>query len=343
MTRAPVHPYYYPTTVGFVDDNAGFLANLSLQLDTQLAFRFFGSAEQALAAIERPSANPAATNHFLRRYNDRPDAGDAQELIAMRIDTIAQQVLDRKRFECVSVMVVDYDMPGMDGLEFCRRVKDPAIRKIMLTGKADEHLAVAGFNEGVIDRFIRKQDPQAISALNQAIAELQDAYLRHTQRTVIDTLALSEYRFLGDPAFAMKASEIFGQLGIVEHYLSAQPSGLLMLDCAAKPYLLAVYTEDALRGTREIAAELHAPPAFFAELDARRSVPYFWQSGGLFPAGCESWRDHMYPSFVVGDQETYTCALIERPAGLDLGTIVAYSEYLDELDREEFAVWGSSM
>ena len=343
MTRVPVHPYYYPTTVGFVDDNAGFLANLSLQLDTQLAFRFFASAEQALAAIERVPVNTTTIDRFLRRYDDRPDKSDTQELIAMRIDAIAQQVLNGKRFECVSVMVVDYDMPGMDGLEFCRRVANPAIRKIMLTGKADEHLAVAGFNEGIIDRFIRKQDPDAIPTLNQAIAELQDTYLRHTQRTVIDTLALSEYRFLGDPAFAMKASEIFGQLGIVEHYISAHPSGLLMLDSAAKPYLLAVYTEDALRGTREIAAELRAPPAFFAEIDARRSVPYFWESDGLFPTGCESWQGHMYPSFVVGGQETYTCALIENPAGLDLGAIVAYAEYLDQLDREEFAVWGSSI
>lgn len=341
MTMTIIQPFAFPTTVGFVDDSADFLANLSLQLDARLAFRFFNSAEHALNAINGTAQQPPIIDRFLCRYHDRAEQNDAQEVIAMRVDAIRQQVLDARRFECTSVLVVDYDMPGMNGLEVCRRIKHPAVKKIVLTGKADEHLAVKGFNEGIIDRFIRKQDPEAIATLNEAIDELKDAYLQQTQRTVVDALALSEYRFLNDPALGIKVREIFEELGIVEHYLSFRPSSLLMLDSAAKPYLLAIYTEDALRATREIAIELDAPAAFLAELDGQRRAPYFWESDGIFPVGDELWRNYMFPSFVVQGQETYVCALIERPPGLDLEGVVAYNDYLDHLDREEHPAWDS--
>ena len=338
-----IQPFAFPTTVGFVDDNANFLANLSLQLDTRLAFRFFSSAEHALNAINSAVAQPPTADRFLARYHDRIEQSDEQEVIAMRIDAIRRQVGNARRFECTSVLVVDYDMPGMNGLEVCRRIKHPAIKKIVLTGKADEHLAVKGFNEGIIDRFIRKQEPGAFEALNQAIDEMQDAYLRDTQSTVVEALALSEYRFLNDPVFAQKAREIFKQLSIVEHYLSARPTGLLMLDSAAAPSLLVVYTEGALRATREIAIECDAPAVFLAELDERRRVPYFWESDGVFPVDRASWRKYMHPSFTVEGRETYWCALIEHPQGLDLGAIVPYNEYLDRLDREAQLTWDSQI
>lgn len=336
-----IQPFAFPTTVGFVDDSADFLANLSLQLDERLAFRFFSSAEDALKTINDAACQVPSTDRFLYRYPDRFEQSDSEEVIAMRVDAIRQQVRNARRFECTSVLVVDYDMPGLNGLEVCRRIEDPAIKKIVLTGKADEHLAVKGFNEGIIDRFIRKQDPQAVAALNEAIDEMKDAYLRHRQRTVVEALALSEYRFLQDPAFAAKACEIFREAGIVEHYLSVRPGGLFMLDSAGTPYLLMVYPEDALRATREIAAELNAPPEFLLELDQNRGIPYFWEADGLAPSDWASWREYMHPPTAIQGQETYLCALIKKPRGLDLGPIVAYDEYLERLDREVHATWDS--
>jgi CheY-like chemotaxis protein len=336
-----IHAFAFPTTVGFVDDNANFLSNLSLQLDARLAFKFFGSAEHALNAVNSAAAQPPSTDRFLARYHERAEHSDDQEVIAMRIDAIRRQVSNKRRFECTSVLVVDYDMPDMNGLELCRRISHPAVKKIVLTGKADEHIAVKGFNEGIIDRFIRKQDPNAFLALNQAIEEMKAAYLRDTQSTVVDALSLSEYRFLGDPAFAIKAHEIFKEFDIVEHYLSARPTGLLMLDSAATPYLLLVYGEDALRAMHEIAIECDAPSEFFAELNEHRSVPYFWESNGIFPADRASWRQYMYPSFIVQGREKYCCALIEQPPGLDLGAIFPYDDYLDHLDRGEQLAWDS--
>ncbi|RQS16059.1 DNA-binding response regulator [Burkholderia sp. Bp9002] len=329
-----IEPFAFPTTVGFIDDSASFFANLSLQLDTQLAFRFFHSAERAISVINDEAIQPLATDDFLCRYHDRSEQSDAHEVIAIRIDAIQRQMHNARRFERTSVVVVDYDMPGLNGLEVCRRIANPAVKKIMLTGKADEQLAVKSFNQGLIDRFIRKQDVHAVSALNEAIDEMKRAYLRQTQRTVIEALGLSEYRFLVDPAFAAKVSEIFCELGIVEHYLSTRPTGLVMLDSAGTPYLLLVHTEDALRATREIAVERGAPAAFLAELDNGHRVPYFPDSEGYYPLGCTLWQPYMHSATVVRGQHVYTCSVIKNPPGLDLGSIVSYDAYLERLDHE---------
>ncbi|RQR58547.1 response regulator [Burkholderia sp. Bp9126] len=329
-----IEPFAFPTTVGFIDDSASFLANLSLQLDTQLAFRFFHSPERAISVINDEAIQPLAAEDFLCRYHDRSEQSDAHEVIAIRIDAIRRQMHNARRFERTSVVAVDYDMPGMNGLEVCRRIANPAVKKIMLTGKADEQVAVKSFNHGLIDRFIRKQDVHAMSALTEAIDEMKRAYLRQTQRTVIEALGLSEYRFLVDPAFVAKASEIFCELGIVEHYLSTRPTGLVMLDSAGTPYLLLVHTEDALRATREIAVERGAPAAFLAELDNGHRVPYFPDSEGYYPLGCTLWQPYMHSATVVRGQHVYTCSVIKNPPGLDLGSIVSYDAYLERLDHE---------
>lgn len=329
-----IKPFYFPTTVTFVDDSATFLSNLCLQLDPQLAFRLFSSPREALEFVNsRPRPGPSDEPLFAP-FRDRTDEDVAQQVIALSVNTVRKQVHNDQRFLATSVVVVDYDMPGMNGLEFCRRMTDPAVRKIMLTGKADEHIAVQSFNEGIIHRFIRKQDATAIPALNRAVRDLQNAYFDDVCQSILDTLAMSEYAFLRDEALAARVAELSGSLGIVEHYLSYCPGGLLMLDSTGKSYLLIVHTDETLRGVREIAVEQDAPADFLEELDSRRSLPYFWQTEGHYPADCATWEDYMHPAMQLSGRQEYVYAIIPNPPGLDLSQVLSYDRYLERLDRD---------
>jgi CheY-like chemotaxis protein len=333
MTKA-IKPFAYPTTVAFVDDSAAFLSNLSLQLDPLLAFRMFGSPSEALKFLnERPTQHQASEQIF-SPYLDRTEENDAHQVVAMRVDAIRSIVQQPSRFQSVSVVVVDYDMPVLNGLEFCRRIADPAVKKIMLTGKADERVAVRSFNEGIIDRFIRKHEVDAVEMLNQAIRDMQDAYFEQAGASVRDALCAAEYGFLKDAALAAHVEGIFESLGIVEHYLSYQPHGMLMFDEAGTAYLLVIHTDETLRGVRDIAIEQGAPESFFAELDSRRSVPYFWRTEGYYPAQCAEWQPYMHPASVFEGERRYTYAIVKQPAGLELGSILPYDTYLRRLDGE---------
>ncbi len=340
MTKA-IQPFSWPTTVAFVDDSAAFLSNLSLQLDPELAFRMFSSPGEGLKYLNARAAQDQPVSPIFSPYLDRTEENDAHQVIAMRVDAIRSLVNRPARFESISVVVVDYDMPELNGIEFCRRLTNPSIKKIMLTGKADEHVAVKSFNEGLIDRFIRKHEADAVETLNQAIHDMQLAHFDKSSGSVLDALAVSEYAFLKDGALAAHVQGIFDSFGIVEHYLSYQPHGLLMFDAEGTAYLLIIHTDESLRGVREIAVEQSAPASFLAELDSCGSVPYFWRTEGYYPAQCADWRLYMHPASVFEGERRYVYSIVKRPPGLTLDSVAPYDGYLQRLDREIQAAWGT--
>lgn len=58
----------------------------------------------------------------------------------------------------VSLVISDYNMPQMNGLDFLKSVKDqyPHILAIMLTGQAEIQIAVRAINEAGVYKFIQK-------------------------------------------------------------------------------------------------------------------------------------------------------------------------------------------
>ena len=168
-----VQPYYHPTTTAIIDDSPDFLSNLSLNLDPSLAFRVFESPLLALDALNSVHANAPGPERFFSIYQHREEHSFDHHVIDLNLARIYREVFNEKRFQRFSVMVVDYDMPEMDGLELCRRLSHSPVRKVLLTGRADDKLAIKAFNEGIIDRFIPKQDPDATKLLQDTIREMQ--------------------------------------------------------------------------------------------------------------------------------------------------------------------------
>jgi sigma-B regulation protein RsbU (phosphoserine phosphatase) len=79
-----------------------------------------------------------------------------------------------------AVIVSDFSMPGMNGIEFLCRVKetDPDTVRMMLTGTADMSTAIQAVNEGSIFQFHPKPCPAEI--LGKAIQSGIDTYLKTT-------------------------------------------------------------------------------------------------------------------------------------------------------------------
>ena len=71
----------------------------------------------------------------------------------------------------ISLIISDYRMPGMTGVEFLSQVKDivPDAIRIMLTGYADLEASIAAINRGEVYRFITK--PWSDEALKMTVSQ----------------------------------------------------------------------------------------------------------------------------------------------------------------------------
>jgi two-component system phosphate regulon response regulator PhoB len=110
------------------------------------------------------------------------DEADIQELLeytlgkdGYRVDVTdrGEEALDLVREHRPSLVVLDLMLPGLDGLEVCRRLKraeqTSAVPVIILTAKGEEEDVVAGFAAGADDYVTKPFSPKVLSARVAAV------------------------------------------------------------------------------------------------------------------------------------------------------------------------------
>ena len=79
----------------------------------------------------------------------------------------AEEALDMLRADGVDVAIVDIKMPGMDGVELQKRIRelDPSLAVIMITAFASVDTAVRTLKQGAFDYVMKPVDPDELSHL----------------------------------------------------------------------------------------------------------------------------------------------------------------------------------
>ena len=67
---------------------------------------------------------------------------DASTSLQVNFDQTSSIMSQLQSADMISTVIVDYDMPSQNGIDFCRQLSDLPIKKVMLTGRADYKLAV---------------------------------------------------------------------------------------------------------------------------------------------------------------------------------------------------------
>lgn len=221
-----VMPMYHPTRVLAVDDSENFLRSLDLQLRDNIVFSYTTSALEAVSKITEDGERATMD---MRCISFVAQAGHGS-MLKLDFDLIESQLREFSRFKEISVVVVDYDMPEMNGLDLCRKIGKSRALKILLTGVASEKVAIAAFNDGIIDAYLQKSSPTVMEDLEAAIDQLQQRYFRTISAVVRRTLDMRAPDFFHDERFLEKFRQICEAQKTVEYYFVDGPLGFLLVN-----------------------------------------------------------------------------------------------------------------
>ncbi|HEX7035749.1 MAG TPA: response regulator [Pseudomonadales bacterium] len=296
MPQLTLSPCFHPTTVVMVDDNEAFLQSLALELPSTLAFRGFTHPEEALAFLNKPTTLPPLVDRCFTI-----DRRDDHALIRLDLGLIEQEIKHLERFQRVSVVLIDYAMPFVDGLEFCERLRDPYARRAMLTGVADEKLAVEAFNAGLIHRYMPKQRATAVEAVIAFIAELERDYFNQSMARLRTALAIDPPGFLVDPEVAVHMQRLVHEEQVTEYYLVTDPPGFLLLRSNGSGLRLVLLDEAAHRQQIELVRRFDAPPEIRRGIESGELVGVFsGESPGDYFGEVYPWAEKVVPATRLG-------------------------------------------
>lgn len=328
---------YFPSTVMFVDDSRDFLTNFTLQLDDDLTYRLFDSPFHALEKIHDVHQSKQLSESCLSEYLESGDLKGNNYTLSLDLAALHWEVYNPQRFAEISVVVVDYAMPGMNGLEFCRKMENSPIKRILLTGRADEQTVIEAFNDGIIDLYIQKHNPNITQLINESIANMQRAYFQNMSSIVIRMLSAKSPSCLEDPVFHKLFNKIIDENHIVEYYLTDNSGSFLMLDADGNIFYLIVKNEQDLQLYYEVAFDNQTPKQVLDDLRSGRKIPYFWKDEMFFQSEWNDWATYLCPAEKIsGQTQDYYYAFVSNPALSDVKTdkILSYHAYLEELDME---------
>lgn len=252
---------FYPTTICVLDDDDQYLDALEMTLASKkqnYLFRFFSDPHAALKYLNQQYDD----SDLLRKWGEALDAElPDNHLIKIDFKDVARKSMDAQRFQATSIVVVDYDMPSMDGITFCKKLKNPYLQKIMATGAADESLAVLAFNGRVIDAFVGKHEAEFWTRVEAKIHCLQNLYFEKLTYPLHLSLKLKTKESYGyvleDPVFISFFQQILLDYEVQEYYQLESSGSFLFFDNKGNHHVLFVYNKDKIKADQlEVSAIL---------------------------------------------------------------------------------------
>ena len=314
-----------PGTIAFLDDDPDYLEMLAVVLPRHWHVKLF--------------LRPGDCINYLQQEPPfwEADAWNQQQLIDHWRDgkALIPQILGywakyTERYALTRVCVVDYSMPAMNGLQALGELVEWPGSRVLLTGQADEQVAVKAFNAGLIDQFIAKQTPDISRRLIDAVEHLLDMpNARHAQTWRV-TLGPDQDALLRSPSVVRDLSALAAKRW-VEHVVIGDPFGVLGMDATGQVSWLQLETREGLAALAELAALEGVAPSALEDIRQGRKVADLELRLALGRAGPAD----LMPAFPIGQNGSLMGAIFTVDAAHCPDPANGYSHWLARQDKRE--------
>ena len=308
-------PMFFPTTVMFVDDDALFLESCIGRYGRLYPTTASSSPSEALDRLKNNYQNWGS---MLNRHLPQPmsrNADNSVNFLALNPAAMLEISSTPDRSSTVTVVIVDYAMPSLSGLDFCSNIRDIPIGKILLTGKATVSVAIDAFNAGLIDQYVVKQDPKISGRLTSEIDLLQNRFFRVASEQLVPRHQSSAYSFLSEKVFSEYCSRFVKIDRRIQYNVIDAPLGIIFNTTSEKSTFILVATDEDMKAQVEIATYQNAPVDLINGLRGGEILSFF-PSSDLFydPCFADSWKAYVFPATrLVGEKGVWSAACIDSP------------------------------
>lgn len=257
---------YYPTKVVMLDDNLLFIENIRMRLDENENISLFDSPTIAIDFITSSDAMPACLDVLESIDQDELDFDNVLSVDYAKLASFY------KYENQVSVLIVDYAMPEINGVEFFEKIKSHQSKKIMLTGNTDTTIGLDAFNNCLIDKFITKDASNITIALNNFIHNFKKDFFLDSKINQF----VSSFNDIKDNCdyIAIFNSWVISN-NIVRFHQIDENGSMVGADSSNEQFGFYVLGENKLCDYINIAEENAGPAIMLDQLHQRKKIPVF--------------------------------------------------------------------
>jgi CheY-like chemotaxis protein len=240
--------YHRPNALVFLDDDASYLDMLAMVMPRDWIVRLFTHVDDCITHIQQECDLWEADVWLHQQMADGPRTG--KPVIP---ELLEYWKANPHRYGLTQCSVVDYAMPAMTGLEFLKKIPVFPTHRVLLTGKADEAVAVTAFNDGLIGRFVPKQHPDIGKHLTQVLTEQHQKSMGFHEAIWRNALKKTQYAALQEQTVQIDLQRIVREKKWVEYVVVPAPFGILALDQHAQAHWLQLEMRSDLNSAADLA------------------------------------------------------------------------------------------
>lgn len=331
MAKKIIHPlWYHPTRVMFIDDDEKVLKALMRRVDPKFPSLAYKNPNDALTYLKKsilPLEQLSKT--IISDINISEGKHLFTENIAVDFRPLRANLNELNRFMFFVTVVVDKVMNKMDGLEFCQTVRslNLPVKLVLLTGNAGADEAVAAFNDGIIDAFIRKS-PDMVDEINHHLKILSFQSFCDSSIQLIGPIA-NKFSLLANLDFSSFCKQLFKEIDVVEYYILDSSCSYFLVTATGQTKILLIKQDEDFIDAYDIAStELTSNEETLSALKERKKFPFTF-TDSYFTSDPNTWKENMV-AMRKEEKLNFYYALVDLP-----NPVLSFEHYLEEVWEPE--------